>query len=555
MALESWALPQLSRLLPLDEDSLKQIISFTDSLPKDAAADHLKELLGDSPQALEFITSFNSRRKAPPAAAKAAPQTRDEDAEGTSAVPKPKTRGKKKGSQFNKLPPARRVEDSGPPSGAYIKNKEEDYMPASSKQRRGAAVSDAFALKETPDALQVPAATSKTASTNPTPKSSASPSPKLPPSAAGPLISDIKSASNSKPSSRTSSPAPKAKVHLTGGQSMHGASTTLADLDSAIRTLELQTNPSLTPSRSETAKRRCNCMAPRHPLLAAAPNCLNCGKIICVKEGLGPCTFCEKPLLSASEIQSMVRVLKDERGRERMEANNAAHKKADATKMPLRQVANLARPGSVTPSTSTPASSDSESEKLAAAKQHRDKLLSFQAQNARRTRIHDEAADFETPDAGTSMWASPAERALQLKRQQKILREQEWNARPEWEKRKVVASLDVSGKKGKVMRKVVQAERPQTPEDSDVEGDGAEARTPEDDRSGGGAFSRNPLMGGLVRPVARVEKGKGAEREKRSTWRRVQDDNDDNEQWILDGGLYGANEGGREFTAEEPPCG
>jgi hypothetical protein len=58
--------------------------------------------------------------------------------------------------------------------------------------------------------------------------------------------------------------------------------------------------------------------------------------------------------------------------------------------------------------------------------------------------------------------------------------------------------------------------------------------------SGGGAFSRNPLLGGLIRPVIRVEeKGKGRESERKQTWRRVQDDNDDNEQWILDGGVYG----------------
>jgi len=57
--------------------------------------------------------------------------------------------------------------------------------------------------------------------------------------------------------------------------------------------------------------------------------------------------------------------------------------------------------------------------------------------------------------------------------------------------------------------------------------------------SGGkkGAFSRNPLAAGLVRPKAREAGDEG--REKKSTWRRVQMDEDDNEQWILDGGVYG----------------
>ncbi|KAK9257505.1 hypothetical protein V1519DRAFT_151868, partial [Lipomyces tetrasporus] len=64
MALEQWALPQLSELMPLDEESLKQIIVYTDALPDAKADEHLRGLLGDSPQALEFITSFNKHRSA-----------------------------------------------------------------------------------------------------------------------------------------------------------------------------------------------------------------------------------------------------------------------------------------------------------------------------------------------------------------------------------------------------------------------------------------------------------------------------------------------------------
>ncbi|KAG9811887.1 hypothetical protein KCU63_g20706, partial [Aureobasidium melanogenum] len=72
-ALVKWAVPQISRLLPLDEDSLKQIITYHDTLPRDVAAEQLGGLLGDSPQALEFIASFNSRRQTPPSEARPAP--------------------------------------------------------------------------------------------------------------------------------------------------------------------------------------------------------------------------------------------------------------------------------------------------------------------------------------------------------------------------------------------------------------------------------------------------------------------------------------------------
>ncbi|ORX97871.1 putative zinc finger motif, C2HC5-type-domain-containing protein [Clohesyomyces aquaticus] len=517
MDLSTWALPQISKILPLDDESLAQIISYSESLPNKEAAEHLQSFLGDSPQALEFITSFNNRRKNHTTSS---PNSQHPSG-SLSGVPKAKPR-KNRGGGIGKPLPPRQPENYGQTTGAYIKREEEDYMAGGSKYKGPKPT--AFALTERPEAVQKPTTTSSSA----TPKSrgvSPAPAPKPPPSAAGKLISDVKT-------SRNSSPKPKAKVSVQGGTPMHGASTALSDLDSAIRALEIQTNPTLSATQ-ENSKRKCNCMATRHPLLEAAPNCLNCGKIICVKEGIGPCTFCDTPLLSAAEVQSMVRVLREERGKEKMAANNASQKRAEVSLAPRP----FSTPRATTPASSNPAS-DSESEKLAKAKQHRDKLLAFQAQNARRTQVHDEAADFDVPTAGLSMWASPQERAMQLKRQQKALREQEWNTRPEYEKRKMVASIDLVG--GKVVKRMTATERPKTPESEE------DTSVPMPFQfhgpSDGGAFSRNPLLGGLIRPTIKVEgKGKGKEKvqERKQTWRRVQDDNDDNEQWILDGGVYG----------------
>ncbi|KAF2277585.1 zf-C2HC5-domain-containing protein [Westerdykella ornata] len=500
MDLTAWAILQLSKLLPLDDESLRQIVSYAESLPPKEAAEHLQNLLGDSPKALEFITSFNNRRNQQSNAA-----SKTASGSSISEVPKAKPR-KKKAERFGQLPPPRQPENYGDVSGGYLKPVEEDYLAASPRSRS----------PKPPAASQPPAQATKPA--------------KLPPSAAGQLISDVRS-------SRNSSPKPKSKVTIQGGTPMHGASTVLSDLDAAIKSLEIQTNLTLS-SAQDNERRKCNCMATRHPLLDAAPNCLNCGKIICVKEGIGPCTFCNTPLLSSSEIQSMVRVLKDERGKEKMAMNNASQRRAEVSSTPRP----FSTPRERTPASSTPAS-DSENEKLTKAKQHRDKLLAFQAQNARRTQVHDEAADFETPTAGLSMWASPQERAMQLKRQQKALREQEWNSRPEYEKRKVVASLDLVG--GKVVKRMTTVERPRTPEpDEDI----PELANPtvNDVQSGQGPFSRNPLLGGLIRPTIRPDdKGKGKAKEglKKQTWRRVQDDNEDNEQWILDGGAYGGQAG------------
>jgi hypothetical protein len=522
MDLPAWALPQLSKLLPLDDDSLKQIIAYTESLSNREAADHLQNLLGDSPQALEFITTFNNRRKP-----KAANPTQNVSSSDASGVPRAKPH-KKKQPGLGKLPPPRQPDNFGNVSGAYRKRDEEDYMSGSSKPK--GAKTNVFGLSDTPEAVQKPRTATSSGAATPKSRgiSPAPPPAKLPPSAAGQLISDTKS--------RNSSPKPKAKVSLAGGTPMHGASTALNDLESAIRVLEIQTNPTL--ASQDSKKRKCNCMATRHPLLDAAPNCLNCGKVICVKEGIGPCTFCNMPLLSSDEIQTMVRVLRDERGQAKMAANNASQKRADVSLAPRP----FSTPRSTTPISSNPASDvESETEKLAKAKQHRDKLLAFQAQNAKRTQVHDEAADFETTTAGLSMWASPQERAMQLKRQQKALREQEWNARPEYEKRKVVASIDLTG--GKLVRRMAATERPVTP-DSDDEPSAPISAPVEHGAisAGSGAFARNPLLGGLIRPTIKVaeSRGKDNEGDRKQAWRRVQDDNDDNEQWILDGGVYGA---------------
>lgn len=239
----------------------------------------------------------------------------------------------------------------------------------------------------------------------------------------------------------------------------------------------------------------------------------------------------------------MIRSLREERGVEKMMLNNAPQRRADVAQTP--------RPFS-TPSNLDPLPSASTADvTLTNALQHRDKLLLYQRDNARRTHIIDEAADFETPTAGQSMWSSPQQRAAELKRQQKVLREQEWNARPEYEKRRIVVSVDLVG--GKAVRRMGQVERPREKDEVIAVEEKAHG-----EKSGGGAFSQNPLLGELIRPVwkridrnghtdtelqqvaeaaARVEDKENAPR--RGTWRRVQDDEEDNEAWILDGGIYG----------------
>ncbi|CDM27328.1 hypothetical protein DTO013E5_4456 [Penicillium roqueforti] len=486
--LTAWAAPRLSQLIPLDPDSLSQVIDYALSLSREECADHLKNLLGDSPAALEFISSFNSRRE--PQRPPQNPSTQSRDVSRPSGGAK---KGKKKAPLHTAGPP-RRPDNYGDVGGGYKKADEEDYM----SSRKPAAPSLAPSPRGSTASARI---------TSPLPVSS----PKPPPSASGPTISDMLPNVRSKVS--------KSTRHGGGAGSSSKGNTALttndiSDLTAAIAALEVSTNPSL------GEKRKCSCYGLLHPVFDPAPNCLNCGKIICSLEGLQPCSFCGTPLLSAEEVQGMIRELRAERGQEKMRVHNeGVHH--DGGPRPVS--------GSEAPS------------KLDVAKAHRDKLLQFQAQNARRTKVVDETADFETPNVASTLWMTPTQRALALKKQQRIQREIDEKARPEWERKKTVMSLDIKG--GKVRRVYHSAPAESTPEVS--EPDPVEEGGAEDSSRGQPAFSRNPLLaaGGLMRPVWRAPEIKQAEAaeqtERKQTWRRVQDDNDDNEQWILDGGIHG----------------
>ncbi|KAK2627701.1 hypothetical protein QTJ16_002347 [Diplocarpon rosae] len=515
------SLQKLSKLLSLPEEDLQQVLDYAATLSKQEAADHFNNLLGESPQSIEFISSFNSRRLDP--TSKSSSTASPPPAE-SSSVPKVSRKHPKKKANLHALP-ARKVDNNYvAPGTAYTKKDEDDYM--TRKPNSGTSTpNNAFSLDPNPVAIHAPRS-------------------KPPPSSSGSLISDLKSKST--PKTRTSSPAPSSskstKVNITGGTSMHGASTVLTELDAAIRSLEISTNSTLL---LDSKKRACNCIGVRHPLLTAAPNCLNCGKVICVKEGLGPCTFCGEPLLSAVELQGMIRELREERGREKMLLDNSSHRRAEVSKKPAAFAASK-----------DVAMSPAE----AAAKEHRDRLLGFQAQNAKRTTVRDEAADFETPaTAGVNIWASPAERARTLKRQQKVLAEQEWSARPEYEKRRQVVSIDLV--KGKVVKKMAAVEKPlfqhvHSESEEEETGDHPLAEVSGNAGSGKGTFSKNPLLKGLIKPVwAGSGTGRGKEVEgepvvKIKTWSRVQDSLDDNEDVILDGGAYGGRAADRRETDE-----
>ncbi|KAE8350915.1 zf-C2HC5-domain-containing protein [Aspergillus coremiiformis] len=530
-SLISWGVSRISQILPLDEESLTQIITYAASLSKEEGADHLKNLLGDSPAAFEFISAFSSRRDpAPQRPAASDPSSSTTTTTSTRNSGTVSRKGKKSKPPLHSAGPLRRPDNFGNVSGGYKKaDLEEDYMSpvpnrgkqdAAGNSRKGGQTLDTGASRSSHLSLEGSSAASSRAH-SPAPKQGTN---KPPPSASGPLLSDLLPNVKSKAAKPSSS---RPSNNTLGSQSKNALTTTnISDLTAAIAALEVSTNPTL-----NNESRKCTCFAAIHPLFTPAPNCLHCGKIICSLEGLQPCSFCGTPLLSNEEVQSMIRELRAERGQEKMRAHNEGVHREGGPGLGPGQGPSLS------------------SSKLNAAMAHRDKLLQFQAQNAKRTRVVDEAADFETPNVASTLWMSPAQRAIALKKQQRILREMEERARPEWEKKRTIMSLDIKG--GRVTRVYQSAgagSAESSPPADEVAEPEPEAIEPVDEStksSRGEAFSRNPLLaaGGLMRPVWKGPGSKTVEgrarKEQKQTWRRVQDDNDDNEQWILDGGLHG----------------
>lgn len=225
----------------------------------------------------------------------------------------------------------------------------------------------------------------------------------------------------------------------------------LQDVESALAQLEI--------APDHSGSRVCNCMGTRHPLFEFHPNCLNCGKIICSKEGLQPCSFCGHELLSETEKLQILNVLTMEKleleGKNAKEKPKAPQKKKEKITISINAAGehNLRRQDFVFKQIELKREKEAKlsakqaeelkqireqeeelkffeerkdkDPELIAAQERLDKLLNFQSTGAERTKVIDRASDFDVPNGNTNLWASPLERALQLKKQQRQLRKQQ----------------------------------------------------------------------------------------------------------------------------------
>ena len=153
------------------------------------------------------------------------------------------------------------------------------------------------------------------------------------------------------------------------------ALTELEEIDSALQSI------------ISTKKRvACGCFGTIHDVYPLAPNCLTCGRIICVAEGIGKCFYCGEELVSEVQKEEIVRELRLERGLAKTKAANEKVRKVRTSDGRHRIWASkvggqLNESDSETSGYSTPDVAYLEAERK------RDELLEFDRTFTERTRI------------------------------------------------------------------------------------------------------------------------------------------------------------------------
>ncbi|ODV93943.1 hypothetical protein PACTADRAFT_19414, partial [Pachysolen tannophilus NRRL Y-2460] len=404
--IKSYCISFISKILPLDDDTLSQIVDYAlnNLHSQEEVQNHFINLIGQDPESLEFITRLQSMLfggndvEEEKSKSKIKDRNSDKDLRSSAVVSLKQHNTVSKGNVWNQ----------------NLKNSKD--LGTSNKQRL-----------------------SKNNSSSTTSE-----------------LLDKKPAQAAK----------NAKSKSTKKRTLNN----LKDVEAALLQLEINSSdPTLPQEQMQTGRpiRVCNCMATKHPLFEFYPNCLNCGKIICAKEGLQPCSFCGKELLSDKEKLEIMNILT----REKIDLENKGIKKSSSSPGPTSASNENKKKKYTILINSLTSNSREEQDKLfkkieaqnalknqreqeileeekkiaeqkeelkkysqlkdkdpelIKAQERLDNLLNFQSAGAERTKIIDQASDFELPNQSElNVWASPMERALQLKKQQRQLRKQE----------------------------------------------------------------------------------------------------------------------------------
>ena len=252
----------------------------------------------------------------------------------------------------------------------------------------------------------------------------------------------------------------------------------LEEIDDAVKLLDI------TNSRKNTKEYTCSCQGRIHPLFELAPNCLSCGKLICIKEGLhmNNCSFCGAELIPMKERIALIEELNKEKedietgksSDNNTEMTEAKKKPSKTYKISSGMGKNLfdeqdklfdfierqhererkreevlKKLDDAPKENVAPVKPHEVDEELQKAQERLENLLHFQNTSAERTKIIDNASDFDmSGDAG--LWGNARERAMLLKKQQRNLRKWEKMERERHGKSdKYVVSMNI-GSNGKV---------------------------------------------------------------------------------------------------------
>uniref|UniRef100_T2MCF0 Activating signal cointegrator 1 n=1 Tax=Hydra vulgaris TaxID=6087 RepID=T2MCF0_HYDVU len=147
---------------------------------------------------------------------------------------------------------------------------------------------------------------------------------------------------------------------------------------------KLKTETILLPGRHA-----CQCLAQKHKLIN---NCFQCGRIVCEQEGSGPCIFCENLVCSIEEQEILCRESKKSKKLKEQLMNQ----KAEVFEEENKKI------------------SDSDLQNALAQK---DKLLEFDKNSTKRTKVIDDEADYFSTD---SRWLSKKEKESLAKKEKEI---------------------------------------------------------------------------------------------------------------------------------------
>jgi len=186
------------------------------------------------------------------------------------------------------------------------------------------------------------------------------------------------------------------------------------------------------------SRKPCGCLATQHSLIT---NCLNCGRIICDEEGVGPCFTCKNFVESR---QQQIKWLQTRTNQVLTQQVDMGKKKTGPEHVPMKYSTKLAPNSnqhdikSHFPDLMDAGPSKIQvtlDETLSKAQTQLDTLLQYDKTSAQRTRVYDAAQDFN--QIVHDKWATPEQRAEALRRHQ--LRQQEY----EESRRRINVSFEV----------------------------------------------------------------------------------------------------------------